>query len=98
MRVTERDVEMILDVLDCAAERRMAVSEVVQHLLAENRLEIAGLRKELRHNARRRSKHAQVVQGICQCLEADNKRIRRLMRMFASWRMNDEPDACGVEG
>lgn len=87
--LTKHDVELIVQVLDWAMRRGMTVAEAVQERLDENEVDLRGYRRELRSGPR--DSTAKMLEVVCHRLEQDSKRIRRLMRMFASWR-TDAPD------
>jgi len=87
--LTEYDVDLIFQILCWARHCGMTVAEAARGRLAENKIDLRGYRRELRSGPRDRT--AKTMEVACDRLEHDSRRIRRLMRMFASWRM-DAPD------
>lgn len=92
-RLTKHDVDLIVQVLDWAWRRGMTVAETVRERLAENEFDLRGYRRELRSGPR--DSTAEMLEIVCERLEEDSRRIRRLRSMFASWRM-DEPDTAAL--
>src|SRR5437764_548578 len=86
-RLTTDDVNLIPQVLHWAHHHGVSVAEAVQDLLSDNEYELRSLRHEIRSGPRDHT--AELMQEMCDRLEEERRCIRRLMRMFASWRKTE---------
>jgi hypothetical protein len=79
-----KDTDVILDVVHCAARNRTSCAHEAQRRIKDN---VVGLR-QMRKRAR--TAHSLVIREhlarSCQRRLNDNRRVRRLIKTFASWR------------
>lgn len=88
-RLSKRDIELIIAVLDCAHREDWTVAEVVRHRLAQNE-EALDLCAHPDRVGRTSSRREKASAAIYRQIVAETRRIHRLMRRFASWQ---EPSA-----
>ena len=83
-RLSKRDIELIIAVVDCAWRNDWPVAQVVEHRLTQNWVALSMCLEDGDADASR-------------LITAETRRIRRLQRRFTSWRAADSAAHLGPE-